>query len=123
MEEAFDFLEAPVARVTGWDVPYPPAALEHHYLPSVDRIADGDPRDGEVLMAERVFAMPDLGEGLEEGEIVAWLVDGATRRAEPAARRGRDREGDRRDPVAVRGHGGDACTARWAGPSRSASPW
>ena len=25
-------------------------------------------------MAERVFAMPDLGEGLEEGEIVAWLV-------------------------------------------------
>ena len=32
-------LEAPVARVTGWDVPYPPAALEHHYLPSVPRIA------------------------------------------------------------------------------------
>ncbi len=23
---------------------------------------------------ERIFAMPDLGEGLEEGEIVAWLV-------------------------------------------------
>lgn len=40
MEEAFDFLEAPVARVTGWDVPYPPAALEHHYLPSVERIAE-----------------------------------------------------------------------------------
>jgi pyruvate dehydrogenase E1 component beta subunit len=39
MEEAFDHLEAPVARVTGWDVPYPPAALEHRYLPSVDRIA------------------------------------------------------------------------------------
>ena len=38
VEEAFDFLEAPVARVTGWDVPYPPAALEHHYLPSVARI-------------------------------------------------------------------------------------
>lgn len=40
MEEAFDSLEAPVARVTGWDVPYPPAALEAHYLPSVERIAD-----------------------------------------------------------------------------------
>jgi pyruvate dehydrogenase E2 component (dihydrolipoamide acetyltransferase) len=26
-------------------------------------------------MAERVFAMPDLGEGLEEGEIVSWLVE------------------------------------------------
>lgn len=25
-------------------------------------------------MPDRVFAMPDLGEGLEEGEIVAWLV-------------------------------------------------
>jgi 2-oxoisovalerate dehydrogenase E1 component subunit beta len=40
MEEAFDRLEAPVARVTGPDVPYPPAALEQEYLPSVDRIAD-----------------------------------------------------------------------------------
>jgi pyruvate dehydrogenase E1 component beta subunit len=40
VEEAFDHLEAPVRRVTGWDVPYPPAALEHTYLPSVDRIVD-----------------------------------------------------------------------------------
>jgi pyruvate dehydrogenase E1 component beta subunit len=39
VEEAFDFLEAPVWRVTGYDVPYPPAALEQHYLPSVERIA------------------------------------------------------------------------------------
>jgi pyruvate dehydrogenase E1 component beta subunit len=40
MEEAFDHLEAPVARVTGPDVPYPPASLEGTYLPSVERIAD-----------------------------------------------------------------------------------
>ncbi|HEY7666603.1 MAG TPA: alpha-ketoacid dehydrogenase subunit beta [Actinomycetota bacterium] len=40
MEAAFDFLEAPVARVTGWDTPYPPAALEGVYLPSVERIAE-----------------------------------------------------------------------------------
>ena len=39
VEEAFDHLEAPIARVTGWDVPYPPAALEPSYLPSVERIA------------------------------------------------------------------------------------
>jgi len=39
MEEAFDRLEAPVARVTGPDVPYPPASLEGTYLPSVQRIA------------------------------------------------------------------------------------
>ena len=38
VEEAFDHLEAPVKRVTGWDVPYPPASLEHGYLPSVERI-------------------------------------------------------------------------------------
>ena len=25
-------------------------------------------------MAERTFAMPDLGEGLEEGKVVRWLV-------------------------------------------------
>jgi 2-oxoisovalerate dehydrogenase E1 component beta subunit len=40
MDEAFDHLEAPVARVTGWDTPYPPASLEQHYLPSVERIAE-----------------------------------------------------------------------------------
>lgn len=40
VEEAFDHLEAPVFRVTGPDVPYPPASLEQHYLPSVERIAD-----------------------------------------------------------------------------------
>jgi 2-oxoisovalerate dehydrogenase E1 component beta subunit len=39
MEEAFDHLEAPVIRVTGYDTPYPPATLERHYLPSVERIA------------------------------------------------------------------------------------
>ena len=39
VEEAFDHLEAPVRRVTGWDVPYPPASLEQIYLPSIERIA------------------------------------------------------------------------------------
>ena len=38
MEVAFDSLAAPIMRVTGWDTPYPPASLEDHYLPSVDRI-------------------------------------------------------------------------------------
>jgi len=39
VEEAFDRLEAPVHRVTGWDVPYPPASLEQTYLPNVERIS------------------------------------------------------------------------------------
>lgn len=38
VEDCFDFLEAPVVRVTGYDTPYPPATIESHYLPSVDRI-------------------------------------------------------------------------------------
>jgi 2-oxoisovalerate dehydrogenase E1 component beta subunit len=40
MEDAFDYLEAPVLRVTGYDTPYPPATLESHYLPTVERILD-----------------------------------------------------------------------------------
>jgi 2-oxoisovalerate dehydrogenase E1 component subunit beta len=38
VEDAFDYLEAPVLRVTGYDIPYPPATLESHYLPSAARI-------------------------------------------------------------------------------------
>jgi 2-oxoisovalerate dehydrogenase E1 component subunit beta len=38
VEDAFDYLEAPVLRVTGYDIPYPPATVESHYLPSVERI-------------------------------------------------------------------------------------
>ena len=74
VEEAFDHLEAPVARVTGPDVPYPPASLEQRYLPSVERISQRRPHGGGLLMAERVFTLPDLGEGLEEAIVSAWLV-------------------------------------------------
>jgi pyruvate dehydrogenase E1 component beta subunit len=38
VEDSFEYLEAPVLRVTGYDIPYPPAKVEEHYLPSVDRI-------------------------------------------------------------------------------------
>jgi pyruvate dehydrogenase E1 component beta subunit len=38
-EEAIDYLEAPVARVAGWDAPYPPfSAVEHHYRPDAKRV-------------------------------------------------------------------------------------
>ncbi len=36
--EAFMSLDAPVARVAGPDVPYPPGSLEDHFLPSIDRV-------------------------------------------------------------------------------------
>jgi pyruvate dehydrogenase E1 component beta subunit len=39
-ERCFHSLAAPVLRVTGFDVPFPAPKLEHHFLPSVDRILD-----------------------------------------------------------------------------------
>ena len=39
-EQCFHYLEAPVLRVTGFDIPYPPPHLEEFHLPGVDRILD-----------------------------------------------------------------------------------
>lgn len=39
-ERCFEFLEAPVRRVTGFDTPFAPPKLEHWYLPDVDRVLD-----------------------------------------------------------------------------------
>jgi pyruvate dehydrogenase E1 component beta subunit len=39
-ERCFHHLHAPVLRVTGFDIPYPPPRLEHAYLPDVDRVLD-----------------------------------------------------------------------------------
>lgn len=38
MEEVFYDLDAPVARVGAFDVPFPSASLEDYYLPSLDRV-------------------------------------------------------------------------------------
>ena len=40
MERAFFALEAPVLRVSGFDVPFPPAKLQGTYLPDADRILE-----------------------------------------------------------------------------------
>ncbi|GAA1058957.1 alpha-ketoacid dehydrogenase subunit beta [Agromyces bracchium] len=39
-ERAFYSLEAPVLRVSSFDTPFPPAALETEYLPSADRVLE-----------------------------------------------------------------------------------
>jgi 2-oxoisovalerate dehydrogenase E1 component beta subunit len=39
-QECFYRLEAPVLRVGGFAVPYPPSRLEEHHLPDLDRILD-----------------------------------------------------------------------------------
>jgi pyruvate/2-oxoglutarate/acetoin dehydrogenase E1 component len=74
-ERCFHHLEAPVRRVTGFDVPYPPPKLEKHYLPG------GRPHPRRRRrpavgrgMSRRVFTLPDLGEGLTGAELVRWLV-------------------------------------------------
>jgi pyruvate dehydrogenase E1 component beta subunit len=37
-EEAFWSLQAPIGRVAAYDTPYPPGAVEAHYVPSVERV-------------------------------------------------------------------------------------
>lgn len=39
-QRCFHSLHAPVLRVTGFDIPFPPPLMEKHHLPSVDRILD-----------------------------------------------------------------------------------
>jgi pyruvate dehydrogenase E1 component beta subunit len=39
-EQCFYSLEAPVLRVAGFDVPYPPSRVEEEYLPDLDRVLD-----------------------------------------------------------------------------------
>ena len=39
-ERCFHSLHAPVLRVTGFDIPYPPPIVEQHHLPGVDRVLD-----------------------------------------------------------------------------------
>jgi pyruvate dehydrogenase E1 component beta subunit len=46
-QELFASLQAPVARVTSWDLPYPPGALEDSFLPSVDRVVAAARRTAE----------------------------------------------------------------------------
>jgi len=39
-ERCFHSLAAPIRRVVGFDIPYPPPKLEHFQLPGVDRVLD-----------------------------------------------------------------------------------
>jgi 2-oxoisovalerate dehydrogenase E1 component subunit beta len=39
VEDCFDHLEAPILRVTGHDIPYPPATVERVHVPTPERIA------------------------------------------------------------------------------------
>ncbi len=55
-ERCFHYLEAAPQRVTGHDIPYPPAKLEKHHLPDLDRILDA---------VDRVLDRPNSLSGVE----------------------------------------------------------
>ena len=46
-QEAFYHLEAPVLRVGGYNIPYPPSRHEEHFLPDLDRVLDAVDRSLE----------------------------------------------------------------------------
>ncbi|WP_419996618.1 alpha-ketoacid dehydrogenase subunit beta [Streptomyces boninensis] len=60
-ERCFHHLEAPVLRVAGFDIPYPPPMLEEHHLPGVDRVLDAVAR----LQWESAYVAPPQGEGTD----------------------------------------------------------
>lgn len=69
LEEIFDELDAPVRRVSGFDVPIPMPQLEDQYLPSVERILTAIMGDGALLGPRRLLPDGDVlgalaGEGL-----------------------------------------------------------
>ncbi|QEO13328.1 alpha-ketoacid dehydrogenase subunit beta [Agromyces intestinalis] len=55
-ESCFEYLEAAPVRVTGHDIPYPPAKLEQHHVPDLDRILDG---------VDRALGRPNSLSGVE----------------------------------------------------------
>ena len=71
-EECFDFLEEPVARIAGEDIPISVSpALERASIPTVDLIVEMDTRGDDVMTS--VFKLPLLGETMETGRIGQWL--------------------------------------------------
>jgi len=86
-ERCFHHLHAPVLRVTGFDIPYPPPRLERATCPTSIgvlrqcRATAMEPtsltRPGRCRHDRTGLALPDLGEGLTEAQIVEWKSAGA----------------------------------------------
>ena len=100
MEHAFDWLDAPVKRVHGLDVPLPYAAnLETHGPAAAGEHRRGRPRGLQSLTRGRAMSinilMPALSPTMTEGKLAKWHVkEGDTRQVRPGDLRDRDRQGD-----------------------------
>ena len=88
-EECFYSLEAPVLRVTGFDTPVP-GRPGRRGVPARPRPGARRRRPLVRLVTAmtriKEFNLPDLGEGLTEGEILKWLVAGRRRRSSSTSR-------------------------------------
>ena len=125
MHDLFDVLAAPVERVGSPTTPYPPARVEKLFLPDADRILEAVDRTrsirrrvclycDESVATMSQFLLPDLGEGLEEAQLVQWLVQvGDCYPPQPADLPGRDRQGAGRHSVALCWHGAQPPRAAW----------
>ncbi|NLU76022.1 alpha-ketoacid dehydrogenase subunit beta [Streptomyces sp. HNM0575] len=71
-ERCFHHLEAPVLRVSGFDIPYPPPMLEKHHLPDVDRVLDAVAR----LQWESEWRATDAGGSVTGGTAAGGTVSG-----------------------------------------------
>ena len=86
MEHAFDWLDAPVKRVRGADVPMPYAAnLEQLALPQPDKIVEAATRRLLSLSAEGTvmpinILMPALSPTMTEGKLAKWHEEGRRQR-------------------------------------------
>ena len=78
----------------------------------------------EIIMARWEFKLPDIGEGVTEGEIVALAGEaGRRRQGRPADGRGDDRQGDGDHHVAARRDASSRRAARSARSSRCTRCW
>ena len=105
-EGAFLSLQAPISRVSGWDVPYPMPLVEDHYVPSVERVVAAIRRTAEYLSVKPRVPPGRHRRGSDRGgDRVVARRRRRPRRRGSAGRRDRDGQGGRRDAGPGHRHG------------------
>ena len=98
-EQAFDYLDAPVGRVTGADLPMPYSKpleqIAYPHEPQVVQAVLATFRD-VLRTAMGDIVMPRLSDSMEEGTIIKWLVRRAATRSRAATSSPRSRPTRRR---------------------------